>query len=173
MRIIFMDVDGPMIPTRLHQPIGGLYKYPMFEDGKTLIWDSEFIEKLVPFCQEHAIQLVFNTTHNWTGPENMKRTAIMNGIPVDIIHPSIVTEFPDQIDVRSTAIERWIDANVTDFIQWVVVDDMPVSDDSLYQVQVELKDGVTADKFLEIVFKILHPDNKIFVRRNFEEELPQ
>lgn len=151
MRIIFLDVDGPLIPLRLHWKIKDtqlqLHEYARFDDG-TLKWDSEFVEALNTYCPAMGIQIVFNSSHNTT-PNEYYRTAKANGLNTGLLHKEFYTGYPMKIENRVEAIEDWLKKNVKIRCEWIVVDDfeLPVP----HMINVSIEEGMT-DKHIKDLF---------------------
>lgn len=156
MKILFLDVDGPLIPTRLHVNIGGLFKYDM-RDGLH-VWDPEVIQNLNDHCPSQDIKLVFNTMHNTGGISLIKDTALMNGISADLLHPDLITRFPLGIDDRLGGIYDWLNRNVpvNQSCKWVVVDDFQLPVHNL--VNVDLHYGITDKDIIRIFSMFLHDE---------------
>lgn len=147
MRILFLDIDGPLVPLRLHLQKGfGLYGYRYRDDG-TICWDPVACAELNKLPAD--IQIVFSTSHNTGGPERMRKTALANGFPESRLHSDICTKYPEEIENRIPAILDWINRNGDCY--WVVVDDFDLPTDNL--VNVKLYDGLTKEKLKEVFNK--------------------
>jgi hypothetical protein len=160
MKILFLDVDGPLIPLRLHKEWGHLFQYD--EVGGYYVWDDEFIKELNDHCPPQGIKIVFNSSHNDSGAYVMRMTALANGMRPDILHDDICTKYP-QIDHRFMAIEEWLNRNVPfgSSCKWFVVDDMEITYYNSKKVvpnhiQVTLDNGVTDKHVIEIFDKFMH-----------------
>jgi hypothetical protein len=152
MKILFLDVDGPLIPLRLHRQVGGIFKYDTL--GGYYVWDKEFIEDLNCACPVYDIKIVFNSAHNTSGPDIMKSTAAANGLNIDLLHDDVCTKYP-WIDNRVDAINDWLHRNVPVGVicKWLVVDDfeLPVK----HMINVSLDEGMTPKKIMELFSRFL------------------
>lgn len=149
MRILFMDVDGPLIPLRMHWQVGSVFKYA--EVGGYYIWDPNVIKYFNDYCPKLDIKIVFNSSHNTSGADVLRMTARSNGLDPSILHDDVCTKYPD-IDNRVEAIYDWLKRNVPkgQSCKWMVVDDfdLPVGQ---HLMNVTLESGLD-DKKLETIF---------------------
>lgn len=131
-RVIFVDIDGPMIPSYMYL-------------GNTLAsYERNFspyaVKALNEFCERSGAQIVFNSFHNYqmsthragdgeilSNDENLRDAATRNGILSEYIHSDWRTAYAkigasDHQKTRHGAIMQWMDAhpNVND---WVAIDD--------------------------------------------------
>lgn len=152
-KILFLDVDGPLIPERMHlRYSNGLYGYDR-QDG-IFVWDRDFIRELNEHCPPQGIKIVFNTAHNSSGPEVMRFTSKFNGLDQSLLHNDYCTKFPDYIDFRIDGIHDWLNRNATKPTKWLVVDDFDMKIPN--QILVNLKEGVTSYHVLEIFGTFMH-----------------
>jgi len=160
MKILFLDVDGPLIPLRLHKQWGHLFQYDEF--GGYYVWDSEFIEELNEHCGPQGVKIVFNSSHNASGSDVIRMTAKANGLREELLHQDVCTKYPE-ISHRYQAIQDWLKRNVPEgrSCKWIVVDDeqltyyntkTPVPN----QVQVTLDNGVLSKHVVEVFDKFMH-----------------
>lgn len=149
-KIIFQDIDGPLIPFRLYfKGDRPLYQYSQ----GAFFYDPIAVLMLKELCEKCEAKVVFNTAHNENPAEIMKHQAVMNGM-VDIMHEDIQTnyckkEFPDLS--RSDAIFRWL-LNHPEVTDWVVIDDMLVH--PTRQARVDFNIGMTMDTY-QLAYRIL------------------
>lgn len=151
MKILFLDIDGPLIPTRIHIKKGyGFYGYDYFQDG-THVWDSNFCLKL---AEKFDGKIVFNSSHNTSGKERILKTAINNGIG-DLIHEDVITKYP-YIDNRVTACRDFLERHNYKDANWIVIDDFELPTQHL--INVTLEDGMTPEK-IDLLFKKFQESN--------------
>lgn len=123
--VIFLDIDGPMIPARSF----------IFDINPSFnqILDAMCVKVLRAIIDRTNAQIVFNTTHNRTlfqseyGPGLLARFADA-GFSHDI-HDDNHTIYPD-VD-RTTAIREWLSRH-PDVKNWVAFDDVEISDDRAF-----------------------------------------
>jgi len=157
MKVLFLDVDGPLIPERMHlKYANGLYGYDR-QDG-IFVWDKEFIKELNEHCPPQDIKIVFNSAHNSSGPSIMKFTSKFNGLNQELLHNDCCTRFPDHVDFRIDGIIDWLHRNAVEPIKWLVVDDFDMKIPN--QILVDLKQGVTAHHIIEIFGTFMYNDNQ-------------
>jgi hypothetical protein len=153
-----MDVDGPLIPARLHKRYSsGIAMYDYHADN-VLKWDSNVISTLNEHCPPQNIRVVFNTAHNGTeGLNEVRNCAIRNGLHCNLIHPHHKTRFPDLIDGRVTAIYDWLHRNIpsTDACRWVVADDYELNIPQ-HQIKVNLDIGLTDSQLVDMFTRLMH-----------------
>ncbi|QIG70654.1 hypothetical protein EVB91_098 [Rhizobium phage RHph_I1_18] len=133
-RVIFVDIDGPMIP-------GGMYLRSMGASYERL-FASHCVDALNAFCERTSAKIVFNSYHNYqttcdrigddfvNNGENLRKAAVRNGIISDHIHTDWRTEYasPETRKLsgvtlgRYDAIQRWLTAH-PDTTDWIAIDD--------------------------------------------------
>lgn len=152
MKILFLDIDGPLIPLRIHVQKGyGFFGYSL-HDNNTLVWDKEAVAKIVAAVPDAKI--VFNSSHNAQGTFCIRLTAITNGFPESMLHENIITKYPFT-EVREAAIYEWLRENIPPgtTYNWVSVDDFKLNLGRNF-VHVSLEEGLTDTK-LEKIFRKL------------------
>lgn len=123
-RIIFLDIDGPIIPA------------PLYFIDSTIGFDRHIINTvglglLIDLCEQTGAKIVFNTSHNIITSERggvertIKEDMIFHGLPEKHIHASWKTRFPNLFVQRFPAIKDWISHHETkeNKIDWVCFDD--------------------------------------------------
>jgi hypothetical protein len=155
MKIIFQDVDGPLISARMY------YKN-LARDQKTgrFVWDAVAVGMLNHICEQHGAKIVFNSAHNAEGPEYLIRHCEFNGLNVEHIHPTIHTEYPLDTLRRLDAISKWLTLHGEGVDGWVVVDDYKIPTENLVQVDFNL--GITIDNYADIVQRLGGPGIPIY-----------
>lgn len=117
-RIVFLDIDGPMIPSG------------MFLIEKQCSFDRMFsripVAVINHLCEESGAQIVMNTTHNLHGG-TMLSDVVREGIKEKYLHPTApMTTYPQ--NNRWWAIQMWVQDNGP-IDQWVAIDDAPFTKD--------------------------------------------
>jgi hypothetical protein len=113
-RIIFLDIDGPMIP------------FSMFLIDR----NCSFGRNIAPIpaailkelCLRSGAKVVFNTTHNLNrqGDTDIVDAVCNAGLPRDAVHPDRKTRYPDL--PRAQAVIEWLHRHPeTD--DWIAFDD--------------------------------------------------
>lgn len=120
-RVIFLDIDGPMIPDTML-----LAEY----------WAS-WQRKMPPttvavvncLCKESGARIVTNTTHNHQPPAPrvpdedltpIKEALIREGVKPDYFHKDSKTQYPDVS--RMAAVNHWLSAH-PEVSEWLIIDD--------------------------------------------------
>lgn len=124
--ILFLDIDGPMIPTREY-----LFNVHASLDQSL---NSDCLRVLRKVLDDTGARVVFNTTHN----RNFKREGLIKhfaeaGFLVGReIHEDSHTLYPDVN--RLTAIREWLGRHPEEIL-WVAFDDAPIDDPRAYPTQ--------------------------------------
>lgn len=152
-KIIFLDVDGPLIPSPL-------YFTDICVSQKRMMFSTVAVGFLNSLCKQSGAQIVFNSTHNsaeifdefigkWY---DLKSDAIRYGIKPQYIHEQWKTGFPNMvqesylnpINPRMAAIIQWQKANGE--VDWIAFDDEPfVKDQRL--IVVDFDRGLDYDSY--------------------------
>lgn len=120
-KIIFLDIDGPMIPASY------------FLVDSMASWKRRFPDTTVAvikrLCEQTGAKVVFNTTHNrpFDGVDDIDVALEKQGLDREHIHETdLATKYPD-IE-RGLAVKEWLSRHpeVTD---WVALDDVRFTDD--------------------------------------------
>jgi|GEM_PF-5561788 len=166
-RIIFLDVDGPMIPGRQWRqgPEPGRWS----KDGRRLGWrfDPECVWHVTELAARTGARIVWNSAHCQRGATALARDAVASGLRLDFIHADAVTCYPGMTWLRPFslpvtrlgAIRQWLIAH-RGVTAWVVLDDEWLW--SKNAVRVKYKHGITArevDKAAEILQRGRQPCN--------------
>lgn len=128
-RIIFLDIDGPLIPTPCY------YIDPMCSMERT-VFSTTAIGYVNEICRVTGAKVVFNSTHNTHVPTNsdvddrirtLRYDAIKWGLKSFYIHDDWRTEYPNpkggkfSEHRRLTAVRNWITKNGE--VNWIALDD--------------------------------------------------
>lgn len=124
--VIFLDIDGPMIPTRAF-----MFNFNASFDQ---ILDDMCVKVLRHIIDKTDAQIVFNTTHNrMLEPFADRRPGLISQFVAagfgDDIHPDNHTLYPD-ID-RTTAVREWLYRH-PEVTHWVAFDDVAIDDERAY-----------------------------------------
>lgn len=146
--IIFLDVDGPMIPE-------SLYDIDMYCSAKRSTISTVALGWVLRLARIANAKIVMNTAHNIWG--DVKTDLIRLGIPEELFHEDHKTKFPKKKSEakgdfygRKEAILEWIDRQPVE-IDWVGFDDENYEHKNL--VLCTFEDGITSfeyEKALEI-----------------------
>lgn len=145
-RIIFLDIDGPMIP----------YVSFLFDKHASLdqVLDDRCVKVLHLILKKSRAKIVFNSYHNnyfTEGLASSKSPGLLRRFQVagfgDHIHPTQKTLFPYGADGRSKlsrldAIRIWLGQNGNH--NWVVLDDEHIEHERAYRVNPEYGIGMSA-----------------------------
>ena len=139
MRIIFQDIDGPLIPFRMYYR--GSRPYDV--NGASFVYDPVAVDMINTLCAQCDAQVVFNTAHNENPHAVMKGQAQFNRIAK--LHPTIKTNYMTDPGLnRYSAISDWLKRH-PDVTEWVVFDDYALP--SSRAVKIDFDIGMTLDSF--------------------------
>jgi hypothetical protein len=114
MKVIFLDLDGVLLPGRAHRlPPNG------FPDPRIHKLDAVAIDMLRELVAETGAKLVWSTSWKSHGPRVLHRIAEMNGIDASWFHPSLKT--PSVKGDRVSEIAKWIAQHEPK--EWFALDD--------------------------------------------------
>lgn len=125
-KIIFLDIDGPMIPNTSFL----FHKNPSFDQ----ILDDRCIAVLKKIIEKSGAKIVFNTSHNRLlfpskiAPGLHKR--FLEAGFGENLHEYYHTTYPDV--GRLTAIRHWLHEYGTPNLLWVAFDDIPIDHKRAY-----------------------------------------
>jgi hypothetical protein len=116
MNIIFLDIDGPMIPSA------------MFLIDQNASYGRKFspicIAVANEMCRVSNANIVFNTTHNRDADE-LREAIYTQGLNPGYVHSDSHTRYPNV--GRGLAIKEWL-ANHPEVERWVAIDDVKCAD---------------------------------------------
>lgn len=119
-KVIFLDIDGPMIPATV------------FLYDKMASWGRRFppttIAVVKTLCERTGAKIVFNTTHNQPIPgiDDIHMAISKAGVDGEHFHEDRHTLYP-QID-RALAVKEWLSRH-PEVTNWVALDDVHFTDD--------------------------------------------
>ena len=145
MKIIFLDIDGPMIPS---------YCYLLYGNYASLnrSFSPISVGLINLLCRlDDEIKIVFNTSHN-VDEQFMLKAAIREGIVAATIHTDYMTKFPLRTLNRKEAVLEWLDEHVN-ITHWCYFDDANYIDHPNH-ILVNFDEGINAKHF-EIAEKLL------------------
>lgn len=137
MKIIFQDIDGPLIPHRMYYT--GFRPYDTMRNS--FVWDPIAVQMINRICEICDAKVVFNTAHCENPAEIMKHQAACNGLK--FLHEDCKTSYPFT-DNRYQAITEWLDKHNT-ISDWIVIDDVQVC--LSRQIKVDWKVGMTIENY--------------------------
>jgi hypothetical protein len=128
MKIIFLDIDGPMIPDQ----VSLLPKKERFPLKKTtgFPYHSKFSPYSIGFIRQlvttYDAKIVTCSTHNHYGDMHILDLFAINGMPRSWLHEDIMTEFHKPgtgCKERDVACVRWLLGNLDICDGFVIIDD--------------------------------------------------
>lgn len=127
MRIIFLDIDGPMIPDQVKLlpkkerfPLKKVSHFPYYSAFSP--YSCSFIRQLV---DGNNAKILTCSTHNGQGKDHIKNLFDINGLPsLDYLHPEICVDYchGDKLD-RDEACMKWVIDNIEELTGFVIIDD--------------------------------------------------
>lgn len=161
MRVIFLDVDGPLIPGRQYETRRGTHRRG--KDGKAIgyLFDPFCVKMVTHLAQTAGAAIVFNTMHNDRGIKALMADMAASGFDHALLHQTDPqTDFPARGMSRAAsfigtysrlkAITMWLDRN-RGTTGWVALDDEKIAHPNA--VLVDFEGGVSSrhvDKALDI-----------------------
>lgn len=138
-RIVFLDVDGPLIPGRMYFRVGATYSSQL----DLYCFCPAVVDMLNYLTDATGATIVFNSTHNDRGAEIAVKQAEYNRLRN--LHRDVLTGFPDaefsvSPDARRRAIEAWLDEH-PDTTRHCVFDDAPLGGENFCHV--DFNEGIT------------------------------
>jgi len=145
MNILFLDIDGPMIPARMYYD--GIPKIITGKKADVWMFDPLAVAMVNHLIDTFKIKLVFNTSHNALGIDHILNFQY-NGITRSDYHDDFMTKYPLGLTKRMDAISEWLTRH-PEVTKWVVLDDWPIESDRA--VLVDYNYGITLDNFEQLV----------------------
>lgn len=145
-KIVFCDVDGPLIPGRMYYAKNGHYS----QEHGAFIYDPVAVGMLRELCKRCDAKIVYSTAHNETDPNWMRRKARINGME-DLLHEDCRTEFRVSLYNKKDAIVEWLRRHPEiGEKDWIVIDDERIVDGPS-QIKVDFGIGLTIGNFFDAV----------------------
>ena len=171
MRIIFLDIDGPMIPDQIHL-LPGDEKFPLKKVthfgcfSKFSPYSVAFIKTL---CDGYGAKVLTNSTHNMSGKDHIKKLFEVNGLnPDQYLHSDIMTEFKNGIDERDVAVCKWILENQPE--SFVIIDDALEQD---YDAELGQLWGINASSLYGLTIQDRERAIKLLLKRKKDKSLTE
>ena len=137
MKVVFVDVDGPLIPARCY-----FDGSPKFDDG-TWKYDYVAVCMLKSLAKNFGIKIVYNSSHNDLGPEYIRHQATLNSL-LQHLHEDFMTDFPRTTYKREEGIEKWLQAH-PETTHWAAVDDFELALPNA--IKIDFNIGITLNDF--------------------------
>lgn len=131
-RIVFLDIDGPMIPSGCYLAYGVMASF-------SRKFSPIAVSCINRLCHEAKAKIVFNSVHCGAG-QNLIDDAIREGIKKGHLHDHCLTKYPNA-NSRLEAIEEWLDEHNNYEYDWVVFDDVEIGTNN--QILVDFDIGIT------------------------------
>ena len=140
-KVLFLDIDGPMIPIRA-------FILPFQDTGNPTWFDPiavVFINKLLD--EDPTLKLVISSARRGAGTDEVRRILAKNGMDPRCLHDDWCT--PVKLTgTRGDEIQWWLDDH-PEVTHHVAVDDIAIDGD-VNSVRVTLDDGISRINMLEI-----------------------
>lgn len=145
MKVIFQDIDGPLIPGRMYHR-GDRIMYPK---RSAFVYDPIAVDMLRCLCEQHNAVVVFNSMHNHNGHAVMFHQAKRNAFDDIVYANQCCTRLCHPGLTRLSAIHDWIAQHAPEMTEddWIVIDDSYVG--TPRQVHVDFDIGMTLENFFE------------------------
>ena len=160
--ILFLDIDGPMIPARSF-----IFNH-LASINQEL--DETCVKILLKIIEENDIQIVLNTTHNLhLEPDpSLGSPGLLNVFEevglAKYLHPSISTDYP-HIYPRILAINKWLNDNPGHLNNWIAFDDAEIPHERAYLTSFD--HGIGIGEFIHArKFNNERPDFKSLIMPN-------
>lgn len=129
-KVIFLDIDGPMIPTRAY--------FLPHQTKIVSVFDPVAVSLLLRVLNQSEAKLVISSTWGLKGREIVVDLLSQNGIMEEYLHPDWVTPRKFSSD-RPTEILWWLDKH-PEVTHHVILDDAQINLPNM--VRVSLEDGL-------------------------------
>lgn len=137
-KILFLDIDGPMIPAKAY-----------FLPGQTRIvsvFDPCAVGMLLKLISLTGAKIVISSVHRYQGMRHIEHLFKLNGIPIEHLHDDWHTTM-DQSYSRSEEIQIWLDAHPS-IEPYIAIDDELLSD-TLVKTRCSTYEGFSMANMLE------------------------
>lgn len=144
MKIIFLDIDGPLIPGRTHYDgppyfLLGYLSVPIWR------YDPVTVNMINKLTNKYDAWVVYNSSHNEIERKEkdyLKFQSHCNGLLR--LHDDHITDYPDRVNLRRQGIENWL-RKYPDTTHWVSVDDYEIHTPNF--VKVSFMHGIGLDEY--------------------------
>jgi hypothetical protein len=167
MKIIFLDVDGPLIPGRMYYESGSTFICDPLNDQKVSHrYDPIAVGMIKALCDATGAKVVFNSAHNGGGPASMKWQAKCNDLHEYLHETEWTTQFPNGYGERINGIRGWLE-NHPEVTTWIDIDDELVPTNRLVHVHFDI--GMTIDNYRKALWLLTNQEEKISVPHTIVE----
>lgn len=149
-KILFLDIDGVMKPSRV-------YWDQSLANDRDGGFDPLAVAVVNRICDRTEAVIVFNTVWNLLGHDRLLAIAKQQGITADI-HQDCVTAYP-RCKVRLRAIMDWINEH-PEIVTWAVLDDYPL--DHKHAITVDGENGISVEDYRRVT-ALLGNEDKFLV----------
>ena len=136
MNILFLDIDCPLKSGRAFA-----FLKPHVDRGN---WDNLSVQAVNMICEKTNAKIVFSSTWNAMGLEELTKVAQAQGITGHIVG---ITEFPN-LDYRLDAIKLWLQEH--QYVErWVCLDDVTLQHD--HCLKVDFNSGISYQNYSDAI----------------------
>jgi len=141
-KVLFLDVDGPLIPSTT------FFVNPAASKHRHL---SPYAVAIVNrLCEDAKAKIVMNTYHNSDGLK-LRDDLLVNGIKEEVLHPEWQTKYPHgllsaEMATRLAAIQEWEARNGE--ADWLAFDDSHFTQDPRL-ILVDFDAGITTKEYMK------------------------
>lgn len=120
-KIIFLDIDGPMIPSYMYLIDAMCSFNRIFPQGPIAVLNR--------LCKETGAKIVFNTTHNspWKDVPDIEVAIVNHSLNPDYLYTDDLKTYYPQYP-RDLAVKDWLRRH-PDVTDWVALDDVRFTED--------------------------------------------
>lgn len=146
MNIIFIDIDGPLLPGRAYILNYNHDERPLEEIS------CQFIKEIINRCDA---KLVACTTHS-RNKDALFKLLSSGGITKEMFHDDWKVMYPNNENIsRQDAVKIWL-SNHPDVENYVIIDDAPHADNNWIEVDREI--GITINNYRKATKLLGNPD---------------
>lgn len=135
-RVIFLDIDGPMLPARAWVGRTESPGVPLIE------WDPIAVAMIYALVNEVEAKLVLSSSWATMGRTEFDRHLVRNGLRADYLHDDWMT--PRDLPTRSKQVHAWLGAH-PEITKWISFDDDRVDGDGA--ITVSFEDGISLNDY--------------------------
>jgi len=153
MKIVFLDVDGPMIPHRA-------YMLPYNHGGRVSLFDPIAVNMVKRLLALAPAKLVISSTWRGMGRDNIMHLLGMNGFRADCLHDDWATTPRNTSLPREEEIRQWLDRH-PETTHYAALDDEDLGDlpgavVCTFEDGLQMEHYKLAGRLLDIDEKTLH-----------------
>lgn len=135
-RVIFLDIDGPMLPARAW--VG----HTDDADVPFIVWDRIGVRMIASLLTEAKAKLVISSSWALRGRGVFEYHMERNHLAKDHLHDDWMT--PREPETRSSQVHAWLKAH-PEVTSWISFDDAQVDGDGA--ITVSFDDGISLDDY--------------------------